>query len=105
MQPLYAVLKLAVYFHNGGRIAVGDRRKINRRSPFDRIHDDLLDLRLIIDWERLMTRAEVEHLTLAAVPAAAAAEHLAALEPADEYLLVRLRDIEVFAVHLPRAGS
>ena len=59
----------------------------------------MMDLRVVEDWQRLVTGAEVEDLAPAAVEAAATAEYLAALEPANEYQCVRIGYIEPFAVH------
>ena len=54
----------------------------------------------MVDREGLVAGLEVEDVALAAGEGAAAAEDLAALEPADENLLVRLGDVEVLAVGL-----
>lgn len=46
-----------------------------------------------------MTGLEIEYLAAPAVPAAAGAEYFSARKPADEYQLVRRRDVEGLAVH------
>src|SRR3954463_2025696 len=55
-----------------------------RGGPAHRVGEDLLDHRVVVGGERLVARAEVEDLARAAVPAAAAAEDLAAGKAADQ---------------------
>src|SRR4051812_28839926 len=80
-----------------GREVVGLR---GSAAPGDGVGDDALDLGLVIDRELLVARAEVKDAAGAAAVAASAAEHLAALEGADEHELVWRRDVEELAVHL-----
>ena len=54
----------------------------------------------MIDGEHLMARTEVENLSFSAMPAATAAEHFSAFEPADKHLLIRLGNIKALTVHL-----
>src|SRR6266508_6278938 len=72
-----------------------DRRRPRDVGPPNPVRDHALHLRLAVDGARLVTRAEVEHATLAAAPAAAAAEDLASAEGADEDQLVGRRNVEV----------
>src|SRR5689334_10714592 len=69
-------------------------------TPRHSVGDHALNLGLKVNRVLLVPRAEVEDATCAAVEAAAAAKHLAALERADEDELVRRGDIEELAVHL-----
>ena len=55
---------------------------------------------MVVDGVLLVARGEVEDLALAAPPAAAGAEHLAAGEGGDEDQLVGGRDVEELPVHL-----
>ena len=61
--------------------------------------------RVVVDRIVLVAGAEVEDPPAPARPAAAAAEHLAARERADEHQLVGRRDVEVLAVHLLRVDD
>lgn len=45
-----------------------------------------------------MTGGKIEYPALTAIPAAAAAKHLAALSGGEKHLLVRLRNFEIFPV-------
>src|SRR5262249_58672969 len=71
-----------------------------RRGPAHGVHDDLLDLGLVVDRQGLVARAEVEDLAPAALVGAAAAEDLPALIPVDKHERVRSRHVEGLAVHL-----
>ena len=76
------------------------RAAVLRGRPPHRIAKQLLDLGVVVGWRRLVPGAEVEHPSQATAPAAAATKDLAALEPADEHVLVRGGHVEGFAVHL-----
>ena len=52
----------------------------------------------MVNGEGLMAGLEIENMPFAPGVGAAAAEHFAALEPADEHQLVRLGDLKVLAV-------
>src|SRR5690349_18152133 len=69
-------------------------------TPRHGVCDHALYLGLKVNRVLLVPRAEVKDAPSAAVEAAAAAKHLAALERADEDELVRRRDVEELAVHL-----
>src|SRR6186997_2692122 len=64
-------------------------------GPARRVGDHPADAGVVVGGMRLMTRAEVEDATSAATVGAAAAKHLATLEPAHEDQLVGRRDVEV----------
>src|SRR6476659_7066494 len=81
-------------------MAEGGRRAGRAGRPACRVRDDPPDERLVIGRVGLVARPEVEDATPAALVATAAAEHLAALEPAHEDEAVGRRDVEVLAVHL-----
>src|SRR4051794_22496600 len=79
------------------------RRVVRPRAgsgPRHAVGDRALDLRLVIDRKLLVTWTEVGNAAVAAVPAAAAAKDLPALERRDENELVRRRYVEELAVHL-----
>ena len=82
--------------------AAGRRRPQPRRRPLDRVGEHAPDVRVVVDGVVLVAGAEVEDPARAALEAAAAAEHLAAGEGADEHQLVGRRDRERLAVHLLR---
>ena len=71
----------------------------------DGVGDHALDVGVVVDRVVLVAGAEVEDPPGAAPKAAAAAEHLAAGERADEDELVGRRDVEVLAVHLVRVDD
>ena len=73
-----------------------------RRRPPDGVGDHPLHVGVVVDRVLLVAGAEVEDPPGAAPEAAAAAEHLAARERADEHELVGRGDVEVLAVHLLR---
>lgn len=68
-------------------------------GPADPVGNDPLDLRMMVNGVTFVARAEIKDATAAATPGASAPEHLAALEPGDEYQIVWSRDAEGFAVH------
>ena len=70
-----------------------------RGRPAHGIFNNLLHFRNIIIRILLVTRLEIEDISVAPVIAAAAAENFSALEPADEYQLVRLGDYKRLTVH------
>ena len=70
------------------------------RCPAASVGQDAQDVRVVIRGVRLVARLEIQHPTQAAVPGAHAPEHLAAREPADHQQLIRVGDVEPFAVHL-----
>ena len=79
-----------------------ERGRCARRvaGPAHRVGDDPLHERVVVRRVRLVAGLEVEDATAAALVAATAPEHLAALEPADQHEPVWSRDVEVLAVHL-----
>lgn len=68
--------------------------------PPDGIGDHLLDDRLVIGGIGFMAGAEIEHIPRPPLVGQARAEHLAALEPADEDRLQRLGHAKGLAIHL-----
>src|SRR6478609_1031563 len=70
------------------------------RHPAHAVGDHLLDLRLVVHRVLLVARAEVEDAALAPRERHARAEHLTALEGADEDEVVGFRNVEQLAVHL-----
>ena len=82
-----------------GGIILGLHNGIGGRGPANRIGDDGLDFRLIIDREGFVAGLEVEDAS-AAHEAAAGTEHLSARMPGDEHQVVGLRDEELLAVGL-----
>ena len=91
---------LSLNGHNGCGISKGGIGETDGRCPLHRIDNHLLNFRLMIDGEHLMARTEVENLSFSAMPAATAAEHFSAFEPADKHLLIRLGNIKALTVHL-----
>src|SRR5262245_57787546 len=75
-------------------------RAIDRFRPADTVCDHLEHVVVVIGRVGLVAGAEVEDLAGAALVAATAAEDLAAGKPTDEDQGVRLRDVEMLAVHL-----
>ena len=87
----------------GQRLGVGvcQRRPCDRTvRPADGLRDDLLHIGVMVAGAGLMAGLEVEDAALSAVPAAAAAENLAAWDPADEHQIVRLGDLNMILGHL-----
>ena len=78
------------------------RRRPPRAPPSDRVGEHPPDVGVVVDRVLLVAGAEVEDPPRPRAEAAAAAEHLAARERADEDQLVGLRDVEGLAVHLLR---
>src|SRR5581483_3489596 len=70
------------------------------RGPARGVGDHAPDLRVEVGRVALVARPEVEDLAAAARVAAAAAEDLAALEPANEHQRLGRGDVEALAVHL-----
>ena len=70
------------------------------RGPLHRIGQHLLDVGVMVGRIGLVAGPEVEDAAVAALPAAAGAEHLAALEPGQQHQFVGRRDVEALAVHL-----
>src|SRR6478735_8061038 len=75
-------------------------RSIDWRGPFRGVGDHPADFRIEIGRVRFVSRPKVEDLARAALVAASAAEYLAPLEPGNEDERLRLRNIEMLAVHL-----
>src|SRR5258708_2084030 len=71
-----------------------------RPSPARRVGDDAAHLGLVVDRVLLVAGAEVEDAASPPPEAAAAPQHLAAGERADEDQLLRRGDVEVLAIHL-----
>ena len=84
------------------RIEVPERRRgeVPRLCPLDGVAEYKRDVVAVEGRVFLVSGTEVENLSESAVVAAAAAEYLAAREPAYEYKLVRLRDFKSLAVGL-----
>ena len=67
--------------------------------PVNGIDQNFLNDGHVVNREGFMTGTEVENLALVTAIRYAAAEHFAALEPADEDQLVGSGNVEAFAVH------
>src|SRR6478736_2131007 len=74
--------------------------QIRLRSPPHAVGQDPLDLWMVVHRVLLVARAEVEDAALSAREGDAGTEHLSAGKGADEDQVVRVRDVEQFAVHL-----
>src|SRR5216683_222442 len=81
-------------------IAIGHGQRFRGSGPVDGVGDDALHLWMMIGGKRFVAGAEIENLALPTRITAAAAEDLAAAEPADQDQAFRLVNIEVLAVHL-----
>ncbi len=79
-----------------------ERGDVPRGGPAHRVGDDALNIGVVVCRVGFVAGAEVEDPAQPPRIAAAAAEDLAALEPAYEHQLVRGRDVERFAVHFLR---
>src|SRR5437762_1006534 len=75
------------------------RHDFHRRRPADAVLDHAQDVLVVIRRKRLMPRAEIENAPGPARPAAAASKNFPAAEAADQHRLLRLGDVEEFAVH------
>ena len=67
-------------------------------AVLSRIHENLLNLFVVIGRKGFVTGSEVEDLTAASLVSAAGTEYFAAGEPADEYEFIGFGNHEVFAV-------
>src|SRR4029079_19824366 len=82
------------------RVAVRRAGAGGARGPAPPVGDQPPHPRVEVGGVRLVAGPQVDHAAAPAPPCAPAAEHLAALEPADEHELAPGRDAEVLAVHL-----
>src|SRR6266516_1657175 len=69
-------------------------------GPENRVVNDALDQRVVVNRVGFVPGAEVKNASAAARPAISAAENFPALEPRNEHLLVGRRNSERFAVTL-----
>src|SRR5262245_47927337 len=84
----------------GNIAALAEIRSPGGGRVADGVGENALDVWILVDRKRFVAGAEIDDFALAASPRAAAAEDFAPFEPADREQLVRLRDVEVLAVHL-----
>src|ERR1043166_1236007 len=88
---------LTRFFH--GNIARHMGRCTARTRPVNGVADRALNFRLMVNRIQLVAGTEIKNSSCTSRPAAAAAQHVTAFEPGDEYQLFRLRDRERLAVH------